>query len=222
MSGQTFEIAYAGHTHRVVVTDSGLAREYVWTCDGVEVARRQSLDDRVTLTPKSPPGSEPETGAQSGEIGKIRVRAGFTGVRRATLVIAGTEVDLVPEAGSAAARREERVRAHPRRHVALHTTAALAKVLIPVLGIGLVISWLPSIDLPRIPWPDIDLPSLPWPSIDLPSLPRPDWELPSWVRWVLDKVKYVWPVLLAFGIAQHEVRRRRDQDQRRSENKVEG
>lgn len=208
MARQNFELTHAGRTHRVDVTDAGLSREYVWTCDGDELSRRKSMDDRLKL--KAVKGS-PDT------LGEIHVRAGLTGVKRATLVAHGIEVDLVPEAGSAAARREERLRQHPRRHLVLHTTAALAKVLIPLLGIGLVLSWLPDWDLPRLPLPDIDLPNIPWPSIDLPSIPWPDWELPSWVRAILDKAKYVWPVLLAIGLAHHEVKRRREQDARRTE-----
>lgn len=211
MAGQIFELTYAGRRHRLEVNDEGLSRRYEWTVDGSEVVSRKSMDDRITLKPE-----DAARDAVAGARGRVDVRAGLTGVRRATLVVDGNEVDLVPEAGSAAARREERIRAHPNRHLVLHTTAAIAKVLIPILGIGLVLSWLPDWDLPGIPLPDIDLPSIPWPSIDLPSIPWPDWELPSWVRTILDKAKYVWPVLLAFGLAQHEVKRRRQQDQRRA------
>lgn len=212
MAGQNFELRYAGRSHRLEVSDEGLSRRYVWMVDDSEVVSHKTVDDRFALKPVD----EART-TVPGARGRIDVRAGLTGVKRATLNVDGVEVDLVPEAGSAAARREERIRVHPRRHLVLHTTAAVAKVLIPLLGIGLVISWLPDWDLPGIPLPDVDLPSIPWPSIDLPSIPWPDWELPSWMRSVLDKLKYVWPVLLAFGIAQHEVKRRRDQDKRRSE-----
>lgn len=211
MAGQNFELRYAGRDHRLEVSDEGLSRRYVWTVGGSEVVSHTSMDDRLTLRP-----ADDARINVPGARGGIEVRAGLTGVKRATLEVDGVEVDLVPEAGSAAARREERIRAHPGRHLVLHTTAALAKVLIPLLGVGLVISWLPDWDLPRIPVPDVDLPSVPWPSIDLPSIPWPDWELPAWVRSVLDKVKYVWPVLLAAGIAQHEVKRRREQDRRRA------
>lgn len=213
MGSQTFELRCAGRQHRLVVTDVGLRRRYDWTCDGVAVASTTSVDDRVTLTPV-----DPSTTSSTGRgVGRVVVRAGLTGVKRASLVADDVEVDLVPAAGSPAARREERVRAHPRRHIVLHTTAAVAKVLIPLLGIGLAISWLPSWDLPRIPWPDVDLPSIPWPSIDLPSIPLPDWERPEWLRAVMEKSRYVLPVLLAVGLARREVKRREQQDARRAQ-----
>ena len=87
-------------------------------------------------------------------------------------------------------------------------------VLLPLLALWLLaqISW------PAIPWPDWDLPSIPWPDWDLPSIPWPDWdlpELPAWMRELLDKAKYVVPVLVAFALARAEVRRRRTQDERK-------
>ena len=211
MAGQNFELRYAGRDHRVEVTDTGMSRRYVWTCDGDEVATHTSIDDRLTLKP-----TDAARATVPGARGEVQVRAGLIGVKRATLVVDAVEIDLVPEEGSAAARREERIRAHPRRHLVLHTTAALARVLIPLLGVGFLVSWLPDWNLPGIPVPGVDLPSIPWPSIDLPAIPWPDWKAPGWLRAVLDKAKYVWPVLLAIGIARHEVKRRRQQDARRS------
>ena len=41
----------------------------------------------------------------------------------------------------------------------------------------------------------------------------PDWSLPGWVREVLDKAKYVLPVIIAFVLARAEIRRRRTQDE---------
>ena len=64
-------------------------------------------------------------------------------------------------------------------------------------------------DLPEIPWPD--LPSVPLP--DLPDLP--DVQVPDWLRWILDKAKYVWPVVIAYVLARGEIRRRREQDRKR-------
>lgn len=40
-------------------------------------------------------------------------------------------------------------------------------------------------------------------------------ELPAWVRELLDKAKYVVPVVVAFVLARGEVRRRRAQDERK-------
>lgn len=201
MAGQGFELEQGGRRHRLDVSNAGISREYVWTCDGEEVARQKSMDDRWTLRSEG-----------DGVSGEIRIRSGLLGVQRATLVTEGRDVDMVPDAGSRAARREERIRAHPHRHVALHTTAALAKVLIPLLGVGLVISFLPDWDLPSLPLPDWDLPSIPWPDW---SLPHFSIEVPEWIREVMSKLKYVWPVLLALGLATGEVRRRREHDERR-------
>lgn len=211
MAGQNFELRYAGRDHRVEVADAGMSRLYAWSCNGDEIATHKSMDDRVTLKP-----TDPARATVPGARGEIQIRAGLTGVKRATLVVDAVEIDLVPEAGSAAARREQRIREHPQRHLILHTTAALARVLIPLLGVGLLLSWLPDWNLPGLPVPDVDLPSIPLPSIDLPAIPWPDWEAPGWLRAVLDKAKYVWPVLLAIGIARNEVTRRREQDERRS------
>jgi hypothetical protein len=41
--------------------------------------------------------------------------------------------------------------------------------------------------------------------------------LPGWLRWVLEHSKYVVPILVAFGLAQAEVKRRRKQDELRAE-----
>ena len=96
----------------------------------------------------------------------------------------------------------------------------VAKVVIPLLlgllAIRFVVD-LPWPDLPSIPLPDLpDLPDIPWP--DLPGLPLPDLPevgVPDWVRWVLDKAKYVWPIVIAYFLARAEINRRRKQDELR-------
>ena len=50
-------------------------------------------------------------------------------------------------------------------------------------------------------------------AIPLPDLP--DWQLPDWLRWLLDKLKYIWPIVLAYVLARAEIKRRRQQDERR-------
>ena len=111
------------------------------------------------------------------------------------------------------------MRANPRLFAARHVVGGVAKVLVPIAA-AVVIAWLlsrvtlPDLDLPSVPWPD--LPSIPWPSIDLPSIPWPDWEMPEWLRWLLDKATYVWPVLLGLWFARREMRRRREQDELRT------
>src|SRR3982751_2822795 len=103
----------------------------------------------------------------------------------------------MPEPGSRAAARETWIRGHPRLYVAGRTLTAVLGVLLPV-----VLFWLlAQVRLPwptiSIPWPDWDLPSLPWPRL---RIPWPDWtapEPPPWLRAILEKAKYVGPVLLA-------------------------
>jgi hypothetical protein len=95
--------------------------------------------------------------------------------------------------------------------------AAAVGVVVPILLIWLLarvalpaIPW-PDVSLPRIPWPD--LPSIPWPDVSLPSLPLPD--LPELPQWLKDTAKLVGPVLVAFVLARGELRRRRQQDERK-------
>lgn len=159
---------------------------------------------------------EPDESDESGD-GKKPSRA----MAHAVLGVGG--IDLDPEPGSPAALREARIRAHPRRYTAIQTAGGVAKVVLPIL-LGLIavrfvvnIPW-PSIPWPNIPWPD--LPSIPWPDIPWPSIPWPDinlphfdFEVPGWVRWLLDKAKYVVPILIAFALARNELRRRRKQDE---------
>ena len=92
--------------------------------------------------------------------------------------------------------------------VRLGETATAAGVVAPLLLVALAryVPW------PGIPLPSVDLPSLPLPDVSIP-LPRP--RPPQWLREVLDKAGYVWPVLLAAAVAYGEVRRRRAQDRSR-------
>ncbi|QDH10688.1 hypothetical protein FE634_21465 [Nocardioides dongxiaopingii] len=91
-------------------------------------------------------------------------------------------------------------------------------ILLGLLAVRLAVR-VPWPDLPSIPWPDLpslpspDLPGVPWP--DLPSVPWPDWTLPGWLAWLLDRARYVWPVVLAYVLARREIRRRRVQDEGR-------
>jgi len=102
-------------------------------------------------------------------------------------------VDLVPAPGSPAEKREQWIRDHPRLHTVRATIGGTAGIVVP-----LVIAWLLArfafwIDLPGIPLPD--LPEIPWPHWSLP-----DWSLPGWVREVLDVLKFIFPVVLAFAL----------------------
>jgi hypothetical protein len=153
-------------------------------------------------------------------LGKAR-RATLFGPDEDVQALAGLGgIDLVPDEGSPAAAYEDRVRLHPGRYAAIATVGGVAKVVVPLV-LGLVAIRfavnLPWPDLPSIPFPDLpDLPDVPWP--DLPSIPFPDLpdvRLPDWLRWLLDKVKYVWPIVLAYVIARAEIKRRRTQDELR-------
>lgn len=200
---QVWDLRVDGRAHRVEVHGS-VSRRISWLVDGAEVGATKSSDNRVTVTTEEP------------DLGKVRLRFGGGGrPRRATLVRPGHEdLDLVPAPGSPAAAHEERVRAHPTRYALLQTVVGVVTVVGPILVTVLLARLALSLPLPDVPLPD--LPDLPSP--DLPSLPRPDLpdvSLPGWLRAVLDKAGYVWPVLLAVVLARGEVRRRRRQDELR-------
>jgi hypothetical protein len=211
---QGFDLTVDGRAHRVEITDGALRRQIEWYVDGERVAATRSADEEVTLKP------------EDSELGLMALRFSMLGrPRRVTLFEAGAEaearaatglggIDLDPEPGSRAAAYDQKVREHPRRYAALQTVGGVAKVVLPLLFLFFAAKFtfalpLPDVDLPSIPRPDLpDLPSIPWPDIDLP-----DWSLPGWVREVLDKAKYVWPVVLAYVLARAEIRRRRKQDE---------
>lgn len=129
--------------------------------------------------------------------------------------VGGVDFDPVP--GSAAARREAWIRAHPRRHTFRRGGGAALGLIGPLvlvwlwrrLGLSLP-DW--SLPLPRIPWPDVpwpDLPDIPWPNWSLPDLP----DLPGVPPWGGEAARYLGPVLIAVGVATGENRRRRTQDE---------
>ncbi|WP_222193708.1 hypothetical protein [Modestobacter italicus] len=231
---QRWDLTAHGRQHRVEVTGS-FTRTITWHVDEVLVAAKKSTDDTVRLTPGDRLDRSSRAGAVADRDGRPDVGAvavTFTALgrpKRATWyqaegrASAGTRaalgtggIDLEPEPGSPAARREERIERHPRRHTALAVVGGVAKVVLPLLlgllAVRLAVSlpW-PDWDLPSIPWPDWDLPSVPWPDVDLPDVDLPDWQLPGWLTWLLDKAGYVWPVALAWVVAHREVRRRRQQ-----------
>ena len=221
---QVWTLDHDGRAHRVVA-GGGLAHVVRWYVDGELLAERKTSDDKVTLeAPAEGKGKlldDPE--------GKAKLLVYFSGLgtpRRATLYAAEEGVaaltglggiDLLPEPGSKAAAYEDRVREHPTRYAALATAGGVAKVLVPILLTLLVVRIAVDIPWPSIPHPDLpDLPSIPWPSIPWPDLPDlPDWQLPGWLTWLLGKLKYVWPIVLAYVLARAEIRRRREQDKKR-------
>ena len=220
---QVYEMEIDGREHRVETSvGDGWRNEATWWVDGEEIAATTSrLEDNLYLVVD-------EEHELADSLGAVRARftslskplraTWFEGERRAAEAAARIGVgglDLVPEPGSPAAVREERMRSQPRRHASLHVAKGVADVVVPIL-IGIVFFWLARrVDLPSVPWADVDLPPIPWPSIDLPTVPWPDWELPGWVRWALDHVKYVVPILIGLALGLREMRRRREQDELR-------
>ncbi len=203
---QVWTGAVDGREHRVEAGGS-IQRTITWTVDGEVVAERRTMDDRARL--------------DGGDHGTLVVLHSALGApRRATLHPPGADAasiagigghDLTPALGSRAAAHEESVLRHPRRYTAIQTLGGVAKVVVPLVVAALLarvafsIPW-PDVDLPRIPLPQIDvpLPSIPLPDVDLPEIEPPDW-----LVWILDRVKYVWPIVVAFLLARAEIRRRR-------------
>ncbi|WP_134765536.1 hypothetical protein [Nocardioides sp. 1609] len=216
MAVQRWDLVTPEARHRVEADTGGWRKHLCWWVDDELVADVRTADDKVEL--------KPDDADRADTLGLVTLR--FTSLgrpRRATwhppgrageaaLGLGGT--DLEPEPGSPAATYEERVRLHPNRYAAQRTLVAVAGIVLPILLTLLAVRFavrIPWPDLPSVPWPD--LPSLPWP--DLPSVPWPDWSLPGWLGWLLDKAKYVWPVVLAYVLARGEIRRRRVQDEKR-------
>lgn len=200
--------------HEVTIENAGWRRRISWHVDDAPVATKATSDEKVTLY-----------AAGHGTVA-VRLPAFVAPARRVALFDADSAAaatvaawsgvggrDLHPEPGSKAAARQEWIRTHPRAYTVRQTALAVAAVLLPLLALWLLpkltIPWpdIPWPDLPRIPWPEIPWPEIPWP--DLPRIPWPDWSLPEWVHDVLEKAKYVWPVLVAYVAARAEIRRRR-------------
>lgn len=215
-----------GHEHTVEISSKATVWILRWTRDGKEVATHRTSDSTAVLDGKKRGALRIKLPSFTGPARQVTLydvpadkKKDDNATTQAHLGVGGT--DFVPEAGSKAAKREAWIREHPNLYAARRTGAALAGVLLPIAAIWLLqkITWRPDINWPRINLPDLNLPSIPWPDIDIPwpeisvDIPFPDIDLPSLPGWV----KYVWPVLLAFGIAQAELRRRRQQDARRKE-----
>ncbi len=208
---QIWSRTISGHTHHLEVTGE-IIRTFVWTVDGDEILTKKTADDRARLETK-----------EHGSL--LVIHSGLGTPRRATYFEPGEDlagmagiggVDLTPEPGSRAAAYEQRVIDHPKRYALIETLGGAAGVVGGILA-AMVVAWivsrisLPDLDLPLPNLPDLpdlpDLPSIPWPSIPWPDLPNV--QVPDWVKWVANNLKYVWPVVLAFVLAQGEIKRRR-------------
>lgn len=240
---QRWDLAVAGLRHRVEVADRGLSREISWYVDDELVARKKSGEDNVELEPgvglDSGDNDEPGDDAEETHDPRGALGLKFTTLGRARRVtwyepggeinakaraVLGTGgIDLVPEPGSKAAIYEQKMRDHPRRYAVQRVAVAVVGVVLPlllgVLAVRFAVSipW-PDLNLPSLPdLPDIPWPEIPWPDINLPSIPWPDWQLPDWLRWILNNLKYVWPIGLALLLALGEIDRRKKQDKLRAE-----
>jgi hypothetical protein len=222
MAGETqrWELAVRGHRHRVEI-DGSVSRTIRWFVDEQLVASKKSSENDVQLEPEADTGEA--IGARFTALGRPRRVTLFEGdddtpaMLRAVVGTGG--LDLDPEPGSAAALREQRIREHPVRHTVVATAGGVAKVVVPIVLGLLVVRFAITLPWPDwdIPWPDLDLPGIPWPDIPWPDLDLPDWTLPAWVQWALDKLRYVWPVVLALVLATSEINRRRKQDALKAE-----
>ena len=226
---QVYEMVIDGRRHRVETSvGDGWSNSATWWVDDEELATaKSSTADNLYLVADEDHELADEVGAVRARFTTLSkpVRATwFEGDRSAAEAKAQVGVgglDLVPEPGSPAAVREDRMRARPRLYAARHVLVGVGKVVIPILLAALAARFVVSIpwpdwDLPSIPWPDWDLPSIPWPSLDLPAIPWPDWTVPGWLVWILDHLKYILPILAGLLFARAEISRRQHQDAERA------
>jgi hypothetical protein len=158
--------------------------------------RLQLLIDGDLVAEVKPNGADTVVAGDGVEVRVVMPWHG-TSITRAELVSPEGPVRLAPAPGSAAARREQIERERPGLYAARHVLKGVAQVVGAVLGIGLVIRFLPDISLP-IDLPDINL------NIDPPSL-----DPPGWVAAIMASAKFWLPILLGVVIALREWRRRR-------------
>lgn len=222
---ERWHLAARGHRHRVEIVGS-FSRTVTWFIDDRLVAGKRSMGDSVQLKPGDLPRrsglrvqARPELGVLSltfTALGRPR-RVTWYGAdgdlsAAACALLGRGGIDLDPERGSPAARRENRMRRQPRWHLAAAVAGGLGRVVGPLLlgllAVGLALAVpLPDWHLPSVPWLDLDLPTLPLPRVDLPN-----WQAPGWISRLGDVVPYVGPVVLAYVVARAEIRRRRQQD----------
>lgn len=213
-------LQHEGAEHVVEIVPSGVGRRVTWAIDGEEVAAKTGHDDRIVLDGGMHGALAVRMPALLGPARRVTWWSSGQGVAAVAAAAVGIGgLDLDPEPGSAAARREAWIRAHPRRYAARRIgtrTAGLVAVI--------VATWLlTQVVVPAIPWPDWRLPEIPWPQVPWPQIawpspPWPDWSLPTipeWLRTIARYTQFLWPVVLAAVLTRAELRRRRDQDERK-------
>ncbi|WP_426245611.1 hypothetical protein [Nocardioides sp. LHG3406-4] len=214
MKRQTWDLTDGGVRHRVEVTGD-VNRRLRWYVDDELALEKRSMEDKLTVSREGGQALHVRYSA----LGSPRRATLYDDKAAATVGLGGT--DLVPEEGSRAAKWEQSILDHPRRHALVATLGGVAVVVVPLVAAAVLIPLLgliPWPSLPSIPWPHLpdvpwpDLPSIPWPEVSLP-----DWELPGWVRWVRDHAKYVVPIVVAWAVAQGEIKRRRQQHEQRQQ-----
>ncbi|MBB4662779.1 hypothetical protein [Conexibacter arvalis] len=186
-----------GHRIEVEADGSGWKSRARLLVDGEQVDERSSGAGEVTLR---------------GEAVNVKVSWGWRGeVRRCVAHLDGGEtLPLRPPPGTRAAQLDALADERPVLYAARHVAIAGGKLLLGLVGFGLIvrllISLLPdvSIDPPDIPLPSIDLPRIPLPSVDLPDI-----TLPAWLQAILEASRWWMPLLIAIAIGWQEVRRRR-------------
>ncbi|MPV36281.1 hypothetical protein [Georgenia subflava] len=217
---QRWDLTVRGRRHRVEIT-GGAPRTVRWYADDDLLATRTTADDTVRLAPED--GGTEAVRVKFTALGRTRRVTLFEDTAeqdaeaQALLGLGG--IDLDPEAGSPAALREQRIREHPGRYAAIAAAGGVAKVVVPLVLSLLAVRFVVDLPWPSwdIPWPEIDLPSIPWPDIDLPDIDLPDWQAPAWLAWILERARFVWPVVLALVLARGEIARRRKQDALKAE-----
>ncbi len=180
-----------------------------WTSDG----RYELLIDGEVVAEEKPKNGRVEVSH-----GEVAVKAKLTtfeqSIRWAEVTVGdGESVPLDPEPGSRQAKLEEYAVSHPKLYAARHVVVGIGKVVVPILGVGLVFNLLPSFSVPT---PDVSLPSfsIPFPEIhppDLPDFPA----LPGWAETVIDSLKFVTPVLIGGWLARREYMRRKETEEKK-------
>ncbi|MBG6089678.1 hypothetical protein IW256_003791 [Actinomadura viridis] len=205
-----------GRLLEVESSPSLLSQDIRLLVDGREVDRKRTSDKAVKLVHDGL--TVKVTADWRGGLSMCRVVPDPAQADLKELVTGAGEVWFTPPEGSRAARRERLARRHPKLFAARHVAAAVAKVLLPLLGIGVLIRlpW-PDIPLPDVDLPDIPRPRIPWPDIDPPSIPLPDLTLPGWIQAIFQTAKYWGPVLVAVLIAVQEYQRRKKQRDKAAE-----